>query len=220
MNPPKYRSKTKKFSPEPQHMMSCVSVSLVEGKLGEAYVEGTDVILSPYIAAFEELNKIFQRLGKVFTFVSSDVEKKIAILQRKIADNPDNYMSLQIMIKYETENDHAIIHADKENGCRTLLRLHRALAFVAHFIAITLEKEEEDLRSYVRDAYQETLAQHHTWIIRTSVGAAMHTLPYRRDIICLFDFTPEQVKDLIKVMWNVYNLTQRLYEDHHLLDLK
>ena len=48
----------------------------------------------------------------------------------------------------------------------------------------------------------------------------MYTLPYRRDIICLFDFNPDEGPIFVDKMWDIYNLTERLYEKQNLLDLE
>ena len=84
-----------------------------------------DVDLETYILAYEEVSKIFPVLGSVFKFVATDVDKKIGILRTKLLQEPGHYRTLNSMMKHETEA--RLTDRDGSNGCRTLLRLHRAL---------------------------------------------------------------------------------------------
>ena len=61
----------------------------------------------------------------MFKFVSTDVAAKISILKSKMECDPEHYRSVKTMIAHEMETSLTV--ADPQNGCRTLLRLHRAL---------------------------------------------------------------------------------------------
>ena len=65
-------------------------------------------------------------MGSVFTFVSSDLKKRIDILQNLYNDNQESYHSIKSMIDYEKDNN-ILEKAIHVNGSRTLLRLHRGL---------------------------------------------------------------------------------------------
>ncbi|VDP31575.1 unnamed protein product [Echinostoma caproni] len=65
--------------------------------------------------------------GKLFYFVNRDVEQKLRILYEYHESNPTDYKTINIMTKYEHDLG---ITGTKHIGCRTLLRLHRALLFV------------------------------------------------------------------------------------------
>lgn len=68
--------------------------------------------------------------------MAKDVDSKIAILDKyyKEENNEDQYKTLQSMIEYEKQKN--ILKDDKRpSGARTLLRLHRALEFIALFMA-------------------------------------------------------------------------------------
>eukprot|EP00116_Pleurobrachia_bachei_P002491 sb/3462753/ len=140
-----------------------------------------DVQLNRYLAAYLELNNIFPMLGNVFKFVSKDVTQKISILETRAASQPDGYLTVRAMIKHERES--GCVAKERDNGCRTLLRLHRALEFVAEFMNAIYEASEESLVNPVWDAYNGTLAAHHTWLIRKTVGGAMYTLPTRTTLL-------------------------------------
>lgn len=65
-------------------------------------------------------------MGNIFGFVSSDVQSKIEILEEFRANKVTaaKYETVKKMIAYERENN---LLSKKENGARTLLRLHRGL---------------------------------------------------------------------------------------------
>ncbi|KAH8038832.1 hypothetical protein HPB51_003335 [Rhipicephalus microplus] len=91
-----------------------------------------DLDMDSYIAAYRELSKFFEGLGSLFGFINSDVKSKLDILDdyRKSDDVGDNYETLNSMIEYEKEEG-IIADEKKPSGSRTLLRLHRALEFIA-----------------------------------------------------------------------------------------
>jgi len=183
--------------------------------VGKSHVD-----LQTYILAYEEISKIFAVLGSVFKFVSTDVEKKLSILRSKQQQQPHHYNSLSSMIKYETETN--LTTSDSNNGCRTLLRLHRALEFVAEFINALIERKDSSVSGPVWNAYSQTLAKHHTWIIRNTVSMAMYTLPTRQNILLQVgvEEDPECLTPLVKTMREVYEIVQSVYTESALLDLK
>lgn len=76
--------------------------------------------------------RFFHDLGTVFGFINSDLDSKIAIMEEYRA-NPKvakHYEGLCSMIAFE-KSSKAIEDQSKPSGSRTLLRLHRALEFVA-----------------------------------------------------------------------------------------
>jgi len=80
------------------------------------------------------------------------------------------------MIKYEIESGRVLtkdtslfIQPGKPlpNGCRTLLRLHRALAFISAFLSeMRLASDDASSASIAWNAYSVTLAKFHSWPVR------------------------------------------------------
>lgn len=73
------------------------------------------------------MGRFFGLLGTVFGFVGSDVQQKLVQLEclRK-GGAGEHYATVQQMMSWERES--GLLESDKAgNGCRTLLRLHRAL---------------------------------------------------------------------------------------------
>ncbi|XP_015794773.1 ceramide-1-phosphate transfer protein [Tetranychus urticae] len=186
--------------------------------------------LDLYIEAYKELQKFFNCLGTVFSFVTSDVESKINILEcyRNDQNCGADYKTLQSMIEYEAKNN-LLKSEDRPSGARTLLRLHRALEFISKFI---LEVSKlEDLAATgpaARSAYQSTLAKYHPWVIRKTASLAMYGLPNREQLIIrAFGGEPggnkalytQTMINLAELSETAYNITNKLYEDNNLLDL-
>ena len=66
-------------------------------------------------------------MGTVFGFVASDVTSKLDILQNfRDGTNGDKFTSVEEMIKFE-KRENLLVDSKYVSGCRTLLRLHRAL---------------------------------------------------------------------------------------------
>lgn len=90
-------------------------------------------------------------------------------------------------------------------------------------------EEKSSLASVGRESYKKTLAKYHPWLIQKSAMLALYSLPYRHQFIerafgCVP--TPEQMDKIGEYMLKlsqiadeVYNVTEKLYEEHNLLDL-
>lgn len=162
-------------------------------------------------------------MGTVFSFVASDVHSKLKILQTfRQSEKSSHYEDVKSMAKYETENS---VIKTEGNGCRTLLRLHRALLFIIKlFEDISNASNHDSMATVAHNAYSATLAQYHTWLIRKAVGVAVYTLPSRQSFLQKFGASTEQetldqVKDLVGKMYTVYNEVQKIYEEYNILQL-
>jgi hypothetical protein len=59
------------------------------------------------------------------------------------------------------------------NGCRTLLRLHRALSFISSFLSqMRIASDDASSASIAWNAYSSTLGHFHSWPVR-------HTYEFR-----------------------------------------
>lgn len=187
--------------------------------------ENGELKIDCYNDAYEELCKIFKPLGAVFSFVTSDIVEKISILRDfRNSEYGDQYETIQHMVKYEVDNN-LTIQKKKGSGCRTLLRLHRALQFITALLNRIRQTDNTCKFSHeVREAYDATLAHFHPWVIRKAVHVAMYTLPDRQHMLMKMkvEDTPNgmlKMGGLIAQMDAVYNITQELYDQNKLLDL-
>ncbi len=115
-------------------------------------------------------------LGTVFEWATKDLANKLVILKEHQRLDPINYETIQSMISYEiesgriqTKDTSIFIQPGKPlpNGCRTLLRLHRALAFISLFLSqMCLAADDASSASIACNAYSATLARFHSWPVR------------------------------------------------------
>lgn len=191
--------------------------------------ENKEVYLEYYVAGWRGLLRFMNSLGSVFTFISKDVVTKIEILVNLLnGENGAHYATIQSMVKFELE--HNLVDLTKkasfpESGCRTLLRLHRALHWLELFLE-RLRTSTDDSKTSIMcsEAYNESLSQHHAWIIRKAAGMAFCTLPGRPTFFEVMNVgTPEQVVamlgDALPFISEVYQVTEELYAQNNLLDL-
>lgn len=115
----------------------------------------------------------------MFAFVAKDVHAKLQILTRYLEEDA-NYgpdCTLKSMIEYERKED-LLKDTRRPSGTRTFLRLHRAMQFVQQFsLKLSTAEGHERTDLLAKDAYQNTLAVHHSWLIQKGVSFALHLLP-------------------------------------------
>ncbi|KAJ8258107.1 hypothetical protein GJAV_G00193230 [Gymnothorax javanicus] len=191
--------------------------------------ESKEVKIDQYVAGWRGLVRFMNSLGSVFSFISKDAVSKIQIMMNhRSGENGAQYATIQSMVKYELDN--GLVDITKrgsypESGCRTLLRLHRALRWLELFLE-RLRTSKEDAKTSVMcsEAYNESLAQHHPWIIRKATGVAFCALPGRQTFFEVMNVgPPEQVVamlgDALPLISEVYTVTQDVYSRNNLLDL-
>jgi hypothetical protein len=115
-------------------------------------------------------------LGAVFEWAIKDLNNKLIVLTEHQKLDPVNYHSIQSMIDYEVNSERVkskdttlILSSGKPlpNGCRTLLRLHRALAFISSFLSqMRSAPDDASSASIAWNAYSSTLGNFHSWPVR------------------------------------------------------
>lgn len=187
--------------------------------------DSSDIKLCEYINSYEHINIFFNLMGTLFSFVSKDLQAKVDILQSYLADG--NFETVRTMFEYERDNG-LLEKRGYISGSRTLLRLHRALDFIRMFLKRVGDLRDGDGTAQAcREAYDATLAAHHTFVVRNGARVAMYALPTRQHLfvkVCCGDAelikeslqllpttldTMASVYDKVDVMFTKYNL-------HHL----
>ncbi|XP_024862387.1 ceramide-1-phosphate transfer protein isoform X2 [Kryptolebias marmoratus] len=174
-------------------------------------------------------NRFIDSLGKLFGFISSDALKKVEILVRfRNGDNGSEYTTVQSMVQFELQNE--LVDVNKtgiypESGCRTLLRLHRALKWLELFLD-RLRTSTEDSKTSVMctEAYNASLAQHHPWLVKKAALGAFRFLPQRSEFFKIMNVGPPEkvvavLGEAVVLISEVYRITEELYVKHNLLDL-
>ncbi|KAJ8963731.1 hypothetical protein NQ317_012203 [Molorchus minor] len=160
-------------------------IQIVHDKFCAAVHEDDDVHLESYLQSFEELNKFFTLIGSVFGFVSKDLGAKMDTLNELLnhPEKSENFMTVKKMIEFEKDNGF-LNKKGYTSGSRTLLRLHRGLDFIQLFLKKLGELKEEESTSFAcREAYDHTLAKHHSFVIRNGAKIAIYTLPTKEILL-------------------------------------
>ncbi|XP_028747336.1 ceramide-1-phosphate transfer protein isoform X1 [Peromyscus leucopus] len=197
----------------------------------QCLTEEGEVLLDHYIASWKGLVRFLNSLGAVFSFISKDVVSKLQIMEHlRKSPQYEHYTSLQSMVAYEVGNK--LVDIDRSSrsrypnsGCRTVLRLHRALHWLRLFLE-GLRTSPEDARTSTlcSDAYNATLAAYHSWIIRQAVTVAFCALPTRKVFLEAMNVgsseqAVEMLGEALPFIEHVYDISQKLYAEHSLLDL-
>ncbi|KAM7397841.1 hypothetical protein PAMA_005935 [Pampus argenteus] len=138
------------------------------------------------------------------------------------------YHSVRSMILLEMNQGLVDFHHQTDSGCRTLLRLHRALLWLKLFLEKLAETPVAGrLRSpseLCREAYQSTLAKHHSWFVRRAAELAFIALPERSfffKLVCVQNQEELSIvlNRVVQAIGEVYDRTQTALEEHGMLDL-
>ncbi|KER28620.1 glycolipid transfer protein [Opisthorchis viverrini] len=194
-----------------------------------------DVLLRPFCDAYTEVAKLLAYFGKLFYFVTRDVEHKLGILYEHHNREPQKYRSIRNMTAYEASRGiTGDAHSGKLNGSRTLLRLNRALIFVIELMeALCTATEDESLRSMTKAIYDTRLAPFHPWPVRKAVSVAVYALPTREQLVShICENQPVEnnlntreacrdaiLQDALPAMRAVYDINTKCLESRNMLHL-
>ncbi|XP_040181790.1 ceramide-1-phosphate transfer protein [Rana temporaria] len=188
-----------------------------------------DVLLEHYLNGWKGLVRFMNSLGTVFSFVSKDAVSKIQIMENYLGgEHRERYRTLQSMVEYELSSNLVDLNkrgSHPESGCRTILRLHRALRWLQLFLEkLRTSTEDSKTSTLCAEAYNDSLANHHPWLIRKTANVAFLVLPNRNTFFEVLNVgTSEEVVDMLgeamPYVSNVYDFTQELYSQHNLLEL-
>nr|XP_056721381.1 ceramide-1-phosphate transfer protein [Euleptes europaea] len=188
-----------------------------------------EVLMDPYIAGWKGLVRFLNTLGAIFSFISKDAVAKIQVMENyRNGDQKAQYMTLQSMVKHELASN--LLDLKKQGsqppaGCRTILRLHRALRWLQLFLeGLQTSTEDSSTAALCAEAYNASLANHHPWIIRKTALLSFYVLPARNAFLELMNVgTPAEavamLEEALPSISKVYDVTQALYAQHNLLDI-
>ncbi|XP_056364264.1 ceramide-1-phosphate transfer protein [Oenanthe melanoleuca] len=183
--------------------------------------EQQEVLLEPYLSGWRGLIRFLQSLGAVFSFICKDAAAKVSLLEE--LRSRQGVRSVQALVRAELAAGRAALRAQPGSGCRTLLRLHRALRWLQLFLQGLLSGEPRT-SVLCTDAYNASLAEHHPWLIRKAATVAFCALPSRDAFLSTMNVGTNQeaeavLGEAIPYISQVYSITQELFERHQLLDL-
>lgn len=138
------------------------------------------------------------------------------------------YHSVHSMIRSELDRGLVDFQHQTDSGCRTLLRLHRALLWLRLFLEkLAGTPESGRLRSpseLCRESYQNSLSKHHTWLVRRAAELAFIAMPERSFFFRLVCVGNQQelsvvLTRVVRAIDEVYDRTQKALEENGMLDL-
>ncbi|NWR77098.1 CPTP protein, partial [Centropus unirufus] len=191
--------------------------------------ERREVLLEPYLRGWRGLIRFLQGLGAVFSLICKDAVAKVQIMEGHCGgEQGHRYTSLQSMVQHELAQGLVGFQPRSgrpDSGCRTVLRLHRALRWLELFLE-GLRTANRDSRTSVicTESYNASLAAHHPWLVQKVATAAFCTLPSRDAFLESMNAgTAEEavamLGEALPCIRDVYGITQELFAQHGMLDL-
>ncbi|XP_032432044.1 glycolipid transfer protein domain-containing protein 2 [Xiphophorus hellerii] len=159
---------------------------------------------------------------------SGNAANSQTVVKKFAGDSQGAYHSVRSMIWTELNRGTVDFHRQTDSGCRTLLRLHRALLWLKLFLQKLAETPTAGrLRSpsdLCREAYQNTLSHHHTWFVRRAAELAFIALPERGfffRLVCVQNQEELSVvlTRVVNAIGEIYDRTQKALEENGMLDL-
>ncbi|XP_035413610.1 ceramide-1-phosphate transfer protein [Cygnus atratus] len=194
-----------------------------------AVTERREVLLGPYLRGWRGLVRFLNSLGAIFSFISKDAVAKIQIMESYCGgERQEEYRTLQSMVAYELASGLVDLQRRSEHpdsGCRTVLRLHRALRWLQLFLeGLRTAQEDSKTSTICTDSYNASLATYHPWVVRKAATVAFCALPSRNAFLEIMNVgTPEEavvmLGDALPHISSVYGITEELYAQHKLLNL-
>ncbi|XP_069730912.1 ceramide-1-phosphate transfer protein [Phaenicophaeus curvirostris] len=195
----------------------------------ECVTERREVLLGPYLRGWRGLVRFLQGLGTVFSLICKDAVAKVQIMESYYSgEQRAQYVSLQSMVQHELAQGLVGFEPRSgrpDSGCRTVLRLHRALRWLELFLE-GLRTASHDARTSVicTESYNASLAAYHPWLVQKVATAAFCTLPSRDTFLESMnagsaDEAVAMLGEALPCIRDVYGITQELFAQHGMLNL-
>ncbi|XP_063157875.1 glycolipid transfer protein domain-containing protein 2 isoform X2 [Candoia aspera] len=190
-----------------------------------------EILLQEYLCGWRQLIKFMDVLGNAFGLISQETQSKITIMQQhQDGQHGLHYRTVQSMVNFELASGlvgFQSLPADwPPSGCRTLLRLHRALKWLELFLHKLGTSQKDDKPSQMcMDAYREALAPYHSWWVRQAAALAFLAMPSHQELYRIIIARQEKqaawaiVMTTVESLGRVYNITQDVFSAHGMLQL-
>ncbi|KAL8176976.1 UNVERIFIED_CONTAM: hypothetical protein K2H54_040525 [Gekko kuhli] len=204
-------------------------IECLQSAFAASIAPGGEVLLGEYLRGWEELARFIDSLGTAFGLISRETWSKIAIMQDyHSGQHGTHYRTLQSMVAFELAEGlvafHTLPAGRPPSGCRTLLRLHRALRWLELFLYKLGTSEGGHPSQLCASAYQEALAPYHGWWVRQAAALAFLAMPSRQELHGVLCAEEEEQQHActtllatVRTIRHVYNRTQEVYSAHEML---
>jgi hypothetical protein len=155
-----------------------------------------DVYLSDYIKMANEVKKMLFHLHG-FGFFINRFNSKLLILAQHLKKDPDNYETVDKMIKHEKESNllhPSELYDSKLNATKNLIELYRPMAFINVMLEKLHENEDVSTSKLAIETYDYTLAPYHSRFVAMAVRSAMFFWPGRDTILSYVFSTPQELE--------------------------
>ncbi|XP_014424815.2 glycolipid transfer protein domain-containing protein 2 isoform X2 [Pelodiscus sinensis] len=224
------RYKTPHLTPAPRCPGQDFQISRLLGAFRACVNQNGEILLQEYLAGWKELIKLIDALGSAFGLLARETQTKVMIMQGHcLGPHAPHYRTLQGMVAFELQHRLVglqVLPPDQpHSGCRTLLRLHRALKWLQLFLdKLGHSRKGTDPSELCAEAYQVALARYHSWWVRQAAGLAFLALPSLPELLKLVCAQGEwearaMLLTTASTLSRVYNLTQQVYASRGLLEL-
>jgi len=164
------------------------------------------ILTVAFLDAAEATTTLFDLLGSVaFTPVKNDMIGNINKVRERHQASPHTSTTLQSLVKSE-------LASKSHRATEGLLWLTRGLDFTSQALRADLtsnaaisaahHKPNKELADGFRTSYKNTLAPHHSFLVKPVFSAAMSATPYRRDFyvrLCGEGTDPEVSKEALEL---------------------
>ncbi|GAA6061851.1 hypothetical protein JCM10212_000768 [Sporobolomyces blumeae] len=155
--------------------------------------QGVDTL--QFLEATEGLIGIFDLLGSAaFSVVKNDMNGNVKKIRDRYEAYPAQSQTLENLVDAEKVEK-------KKTATEGLLWLLRGLKFTQTALQRSQANKEEELAVSFQEAYNVTLKQHHSFVVRPVFALAMKACPYRADFYAKLG-PPTANVDQELVKWN------------------
>lgn len=171
--------------------------------------QGANIETKAFTTLCDKLLTVFDYLGSVFYFAKSELQGKTDSLKAVEAQRP----TLEAIVAA----DKAAGQVTVKNSCaRNLHRLMSAFCFVSVLFEKLVDNPGVPVSEATSAAYDCTLAEIHTMIVRTAIRAGMWALPTREQFMVAVGETEETAKphalEFISYSKRIVAAIEKLYD--------
>ncbi|XP_044273181.1 glycolipid transfer protein domain-containing protein 2 [Varanus komodoensis] len=190
------------------------------------------ILLREYLRGWGELIRFMDSLGAAFGPIAQETRSKVATMQLHLGGRHGaHYRTVQAMAAFELARGlvgfRSLPPTQPPSGCRTLLRLHRALKWLERFLHRLGSSEAggPPPSQLCAEAYREALAPHHSWWVRRVAALAFLAMPPRRELLRVLTAREEErearaaLRAAVRSIARVHAATQAEFAAHRMLEL-
>lgn len=182
--------------------VSSSKLDLRNGKLDEVVrafgkvYDGRDISVCSLIKAIRAHLELMRSGGAALSVVAKDLENNLCKVEQLYRRHPNKCKTLASLLEFE--RDEMVIHRGNElkedSAAMGLLWIRRSISFQQSLYDSLVPANGKHPKQAAQEAYQETLAPYHGWMLRTLFQASLQ-MPARATFIAAFGEVDESEVD-------------------------